>query len=45
MIARNFDLAFDPTAQPVTELLGFTMSPRNLRVRLRKRTPTAAAPV
>jgi cytochrome P450 len=45
MIARNFDVSLDPTAAPVTELLGFTMSPRNLRVRLRERTPTATAPV
>lgn len=44
MIARNFEISLDPTAEPVTELLGFTMSPKNLRVRLRERTP-AAAPV
>jgi cytochrome P450 len=44
MIARNFEISLDPTAGPVTELLGFTMSPKNLRVRLRERTP-AAAPV
>jgi len=42
MIARNFEISFDPTAEPVTELLGFTMSPKNLRVRLRERTPAAA---
>jgi cytochrome P450 len=44
MIARNFELSLDPSAPPVTELLGFTMSPKNLRVRLRARTH-AAAPV
>jgi cytochrome P450 len=44
MIARNFEISLDPTAEPVTELLGFTMSPKGLRVRLRERTP-AAAPV
>jgi cytochrome P450 len=44
MIARNFDVTLDPSAKPVTELLGFTMSPKNLRVRLRERTPTATAP-
>jgi cytochrome P450 len=43
MIARNFEVSLDPTAEPVTELLGFTMSPKNLRVRLRERTPAAAA--
>jgi hypothetical protein len=43
MIARNFEISLDPTAEPVTELLGFTMSPKNLRVRLRARTPVAAA--
>jgi cytochrome P450 len=41
MIARNFEISHDPTAEPVTELLGFTMSPKNLRVRLRARTPAA----
>jgi cytochrome P450 len=44
MIARNFEISLDPTAGPVTEVLGFTMSPKNLRVRLRERTP-AATPV
>jgi cytochrome P450 len=43
MIARNFEIAVDPGAEPVTELLGFTMSPKNLRVRLRERTPATAA--
>lgn len=43
MIARNFELELDPTAKPVTEMLGFTMSPRGLRVRLRERTPAIAA--
>lgn len=38
MIARNFEIELDPTADPVTELLGFTMSPRGLRVRLRERS-------
>ncbi|MFI5027572.1 MAG: cytochrome P450 [Solirubrobacterales bacterium] len=42
MIARNFELELDPSAQPVTELLGFTMSPQGLRVRLRKRVPAMA---
>ncbi len=42
MIARNFEVSLDPTAEPVTELLGFTMSPKNLRVRLRARTPAPA---
>ncbi|HEX4305621.1 MAG TPA: cytochrome P450 [Solirubrobacterales bacterium] len=42
MIARNFEISLDPTAEPVTELLGFTMSPKGLRVRLRERTPAAA---
>jgi cytochrome P450 len=41
MIARNFEISLDPSAEPVTELLGFTMSPKNLRVRLRERTPAA----
>ena len=39
MIARNFEIELDPSAAPVTELLGFTMSPKGLRVRLRERTP------
>jgi cytochrome P450 len=43
MIARNFEISLDPTAEPVTELLGFTMSPKNLRVRLRERTPAVAS--
>jgi cytochrome P450 len=43
MIARNFEVELDPTAAPVTELLGFTMSPRGLRVRLRERVPAMAA--
>jgi cytochrome P450 len=43
MIARNFELELDAAAEPVTELLGFTMSPQNLRVRLRERTPAMAA--
>lgn len=43
MIARNFEVELDPDAEPVTELLGFTMSPRGLRVRLRERVPAIAA--
>jgi len=43
MIARNFEIELDPSAGPVTELLGFTMSPKGLRVRLRERTPALAA--
>jgi cytochrome P450 len=43
MIARNFELELDPEAEPVTELLGFTMSPQGLRVRLRERVPAVAA--
>ena len=43
MVARNFEVELDPAAEPVTELLGFTMSPRGLRVRLRQRVPAAAA--
>jgi cytochrome P450 len=39
MIARNFEISLDPTAAPVSELLGFTMSPKGLRVRLRERAP------
>jgi cytochrome P450 len=42
MIARNFEIELDPAAPPVTELLGFTMSPKGLRVRLRERTPAVA---
>lgn len=45
MIARNFEVALDPAAEPVTELFGFTMSPKGLRVRLRERVPAAAAVV
>ncbi len=43
MVARNFSVELDPEAPPVTELLGFTMSPRGLRVRLRERVPAVAA--
>lgn len=43
MIARNFEIELDPSADPVTELLGFTMSPKGLRVRLRERTPAMAS--
>lgn len=41
MIGRNFEIELDPAAAPVTELLGFTMSPKGLRVRLRERVPAA----
>jgi cytochrome P450 len=43
MIARNFEISLDSTAGPVTELLGFTMSPKGLRVRLSERSPAFAA--
>jgi cytochrome P450 len=43
MIARNFEIELDPTGPPVTELLGFTMSPHGLRVRLRERVPAVPA--
>jgi cytochrome P450 len=43
MVARNFEVEIDPVAEPVTELLGFTMSPKGLRVRLRERVPAAAS--
>jgi len=43
MIARNFEIELDPAAAPVTEMLGFTMSPKGLRVHLRERTPAAIA--
>jgi cytochrome P450 len=43
MIARNFEIELDPGAAPVTEMLGFTMSPRGLRVRLRERAPAVAS--
>ena len=43
MIARNFEVGLDPAADPVTELLGFTMSPQGLRVRLRERVPAVPA--
>ncbi len=42
MIARNFELELDTSAGAVTELFGFTMSPRGLRVRLRERSPAMA---
>jgi cytochrome P450 len=42
-IARNFEVELDPTAAPVSELLGFTMSPKGLRVRLRERVPATPA--
>lgn len=43
MIARNFEIELDPSADQVTELLGFTMSPKGLRVRLHERAPAIAA--
>ena len=39
MIAHNLEIELDPAADPVTELFGFTMSPRGLRVRLHERAP------
>ncbi|MGH2974151.1 MAG: cytochrome P450 [Solirubrobacterales bacterium] len=42
MIARNFEIELDPNAGPVTEVLGFTMSPKGLRVRLREREHASA---
>jgi cytochrome P450 len=45
MIARNFEIELDPAAGPVTELLGFTMSPRGLRVRLRERAAARPDPI
>jgi len=42
MIARNFEVELDPAAPPVTEFLGFTMSPKGLRVRLRERASESA---
>jgi hypothetical protein len=44
MIARNFEISLHPDAEPVTELLGFTMSPKGSRVRLRERAPALTAP-
>jgi cytochrome P450 len=43
MIARNFEVELDPAAGEVTELLGFTMSPKGLRVRLRERSSATLA--
>jgi cytochrome P450 len=38
MLARNFDLEAVPMAEPVSEVFTFTLVPRNLRVRFRRRT-------
>ncbi len=45
MIARNFELELDGSADPVSERLTFTMHPKGLRVRLRERAPALAAPL
>jgi Cytochrome P450 len=37
MIARNFEIELDDSEGPVTEQFSFTMVPRGLRVRLRRR--------
>jgi cytochrome P450 len=37
MLCRNFEVTLADSARPVAELLAFTMMPRNLEVRLRKR--------
>lgn len=37
MLCRNFEVTLADSARPVEELLAFTMMPRNLQVRLRKR--------
>ena len=44
MLCRNFDVALAYPERPVGERLAFTMMPTNLVVRLKKRTPPAAAP-
>ena len=51
-IARNFEIELDDSGPPVAERLNFVMVPRNLRVRLRRRTrpatdtpPAAPAPL
>jgi hypothetical protein len=42
-LERNaVDRELDPAAPPVTEFLGFTISLKGLRVRLRERTPAIA---
>ena len=45
MIAHNFEIELDSSSAPVTEVLGFTMVPKGLRVRLRERTAAQPAPV
>ncbi|TXH03755.1 MAG: cytochrome P450 [Nevskiaceae bacterium] len=37
MLARHFDLEAVPQAQPVSEVISFTLVPHNLRVRLHRR--------
>lgn len=37
MIARNFEIELDASAEPVRESFGATLAPRGLRVRLRER--------
>jgi cytochrome P450 len=37
MLARNFDIEAVPMDEPVTEVFSFTLVPRNLRVRFRRR--------
>jgi cytochrome P450 len=46
MLARNFEVELDQANEPVTELLSFTMIPKGLPVRLRKRAarPHSAPP-
>ncbi|WP_162794780.1 cytochrome P450 [Nonomuraea lactucae] len=43
MVCRNFDLESDTAAGPVGERMDFTMSPKNLRIRLRPRKVPPAA--
>jgi cytochrome P450 len=45
MIARNFEVALDGSAGPVSERFNFAMIPKGLRVRLRERVPEKATPV
>ena len=42
MMARHFTLEAVPQAQPVTEVISFTLVPDNLRVRFRRRNPSPA---
>jgi cytochrome P450 len=43
MIARNFQIELDERAEPVSELLTFTMVPHGLRLRLRPRVEAELA--